>query len=97
MTMFFTFMMVIVKKNLSTKLKNRKAATTAIIKVRTDTGPAISKLSGKTSKKVMAIKAPDENAKKYCKIRLNLTATSLPTMVETNVTNANTNRIGCPE
>jgi hypothetical protein len=66
-----------------------------IISARTDTEPAISKLSGNTSKKVIAIKAPDEKAKKYCKTPLNLTATNPPTIVDMKVTAAKTNRIGC--
>jgi hypothetical protein len=69
--------------------------TAATIKVLIGTEPAIFRLSGKTSKKVMAINAPDEKAKKYCKTFLNLTATSPPIMVEAKVTNAITNKIGC--
>ena len=57
----------------------------------------MSRLSGKTSKKVIAIKAPDENAKKYCKTFRNFTAANPPNIVETNVTAANMNRIGCIE
>jgi hypothetical protein len=51
---------------------------------------ASSTLSGRTSKKVIAIKAPDEKAKKYCKTFLNFTAANPPNMVEVNVTKANT-------
>jgi hypothetical protein len=53
------------------------------------------RLSGNTSKNVIAIKAPDEKAKKYCKTRLNLTATNPPTIVDKKVTAANMNTIGC--
>jgi hypothetical protein len=42
----------------------------------------------------MAIKAPDENAKKYCKTPLNLTATSPPVKVDMNVMKASTNNVG---
>jgi len=58
------------------------------------TESAIDRLSGSTSKKVMPIKAPDENAKKYCKTPLNLTATSPPDKVDTKVMKASTNSIG---
>jgi hypothetical protein len=49
---------------------------------------ARSRLSGKTSKKVIAINAPEEKAKKYCKTLLNLTATRPPIIVEAKVTSA---------
>jgi hypothetical protein len=55
---------------------------------------AIDRLSGSTSKKVMAINAPDENAKKYCKTPLNLTATSPPVKVDMKVMKASTSSIG---
>src|SRR4030042_2848184 len=84
-----------VKKNLCSKLKNIKAATSVIIRYRDGrpTEEAIDRLSGSTSKKVMPIKAPDEKAKKYCKTPLNLTAPSPPARVDTNVIKASARSI----
>ena len=55
---------------------------------------AVDMLSGKMSKKVMAMRVPEENAKKYCKICLNLIATIPPATVERNVIRARIKRIG---
>jgi hypothetical protein len=70
-----------------------KVATNVIIRYREgkSADSAIFRLSGNTSKKVMAIKVPVENAKKYCKIRLNLIAASPPTTVDRNVMKPSTN------